>query len=109
MSVSVRDHTSSVKDEVHTKASLALRFMLDAIEQLSDPTTPKRLGDLRRNKLKQVLGLHAVIQWRQRYAAAQEDKQHLHYTTGGTGAHYAENAVKKVVQNSEQSFRQAGL
>lgn len=86
-----------------------MRFMLDDIDRISAPKTPKRLGDLRRNKLKQVLGLHATIQWRQQYAAVQEDKQHQNYTTPGTGPHYAENAVKEVVSNAGKYFRRAGL
>lgn len=109
MSVTVVDNTPQFKADVQVKTSLALRFMLDAIDSASEATTPKRLGDLRRNKLKQVLGLHATIQWRQRYAAAQEDVQHKHYTTPGTGAHYAENAVKRIVDSAATYFRRAGI
>jgi hypothetical protein len=88
---------------------MALRLMLDAIDMASTPNTPRDKGDLRNNKLKQVLGLHAVIQWRQKYAIYQEDKEHQHYTTAGTGAHFAENAVDKVVSESPNYFRSAGL
>lgn len=109
MSVSYTDHTSSIKSDVTRKSSLALHLMLDGIDKASDPGTPKRLGDLRRNKLKQVLGLHGVIQWRQKYAADQEDKQHKSYTTAGTGPHYAENAARKVVGQADSYFRKAGL
>jgi hypothetical protein len=109
MSLSIEDNTAQVTGSVKTKGSLALRFMLDAIDKAADPHTPRKEGDLRRNKLKQVLGLHAVIQWRQKYAAAQEDKQHINYTTPGTGPHYAENAVKEVVKNAGQYFKRAGL
>jgi hypothetical protein len=109
MSVSVHDNTPQVRADINRKIPLALRFMLDAIDKLSTPKTPKNLGDLRNNKLKQVLGLHAVIQWRQRYAAIQEDKQHKNYTTAGTGPHYAQNAVKAVVADAGTYFRRAGL
>lgn len=109
MSVSTTDDTPTVLDDVTRKFNLALRFMLDAIDTISLAGTPKRLGDLRNNKLKQVLGLSAVIQWRQQYAAIQEDVQHRNYTTPGTGPHYAENAVKQVVDNAGTYFRQAGL
>lgn len=109
MSVDVTNKTGLVVSDIERKVNLALRFMLDAIDTASEPHTPKRLGDLRNNKLKQVLGLSAVIQWRQKYAAIQEDDQHHRYTTPGTGPHYAENAVKRVVQTSAQYFRRAGI
>lgn len=109
MSVEVTDNSPAVMDDIQRKFSLALRFMLDAIDTASQPATPKRVGDLRKNKLKQVLGLSAAIQWRQGYAAIQEDVQHRNYTTPGTGPHYAENAVRPVVAGAESYFRQAGL
>lgn len=109
MSVSVTDRTPAVRADFQRKANLALRLMLDAIDRTSLARTPKRHGDLRNNKLKQVLGLHAVIQWRQRYAAIQEDIQHRNYTTPGTGSHYAQNAVREVVRDAQTYFRKAGL
>lgn len=109
MSVNIQDNTATVTAEVHAKGPLALRFMLDDIDKISTPNTPRDKGDLRLNKLKQVLGMHATIQWRQDYAADQEDNQHINYTTPGTGPHYAENAVKQVVANASQYFKRAGL
>lgn len=109
MSVTITDRTPQFMADAEAKASLALRFMLDAIDTAADPNTPRRLGDLRRNKLKQVLGLHATIVWRQRYAAAQEDVQHQNYTTPATGPHYAENAVMSIVDDSETYFQRAGI
>lgn len=109
MSVEIRDDTGRVVADGKAKAALALRLMLDDIDRISEPGTPKKLGDLRRNKLKQVLGLHGSIQWRQKYAAKQEDRQARNYTTPGTGPHYAENAVKKVVRNSQTYFRKVGI
>lgn len=109
MSVSSTDQTASFLSDIERKFNVALRLMLDAIDRLSEPRTPKRLGDLRNNKLKQVLGLSATIQWRQQYAADQEDVQHQNYSTPGTGPHYAEDGVKQVVDGAEPYFRQAGL
>jgi Minor capsid protein len=88
--------------------------MLDAIDSEADSKTPKKEGNLRRDKLKQVLGLHAEITWKKGYAAAQEvgttrGYPIKNYSTPGTGAHYAENAVKKVVDDSDQYFKQAGV
>lgn len=109
MSAKYTSNIPTIKAGVQQKVILALRLMLDAVDQQSTPKTPRRHGDLRNNKLKQVLGMHAVIQWRQRYAAAQEDKQHVNYTTPGTGPHYAENAVKAVVRDAGTYFRKTGL
>lgn len=109
MSVKVTDNTPQLKFDVQRKGNLALRFMLDAIDQESTARTPKDKGDLRMNKLKHVLGLSAVIQWSQEYAAIQESKQFQNYTTPGTGPHFAENAVRKVVNDSAKYFVRAGL
>lgn len=109
MSVSVIDNTAHIQAEINAKAPLALRLMLDDIDLISTPGTPKKHGDLRMNKLKQVLGMHAVIQWRQIYASRLEEKQFRHYTTPGTGPHFAEKAVKRIVEDSAKYFRRAGL
>lgn len=119
MSVNTTDNVPSVEADITKKVPLALRFMLDAIDQTANPKTPKRFGDLRNNVLKQVLGTHGVIQWRQKYAAVQEagtwnsgpnaGKTITHYTTGDTGAHYAENAVKVVVEDAATYWEKAGL
>ena len=109
MSVNVSDQTSFVKADAHAKAAIALRLMLDGIDKAAEPGTPRKLGDLRKNKLKRVLGLQGTIVWMQQYAATQEDKQFKNYTTPGTGPHYAENAVMEVVAQDQQYFRRAGL
>lgn len=103
------DNTAQVKQQIHRKGSLMLRRMLDGVEKAADPQTPKDTGDLRMNKLKQVLGLKAVIQWRQKYAAIQETKQFQNYTTAGTGPHYASKAVKKVSGELPKYAREADL
>lgn len=103
------DRTALVKQTVHRKGSLMLRRILDGIERAADPLTPKDTSDLRLNKLKQVLGLRAVIQWRQQYAAIQETKQFQNYTTPGTGPHYASKAVKKVSGDLPKYAREANL
>jgi hypothetical protein len=91
------------------KVPLALRFILEDIERLADPKTPRETGNLRNNKIKQVLGTTAKIAWRMNYAIYQEQKQFSNYTTGGTGPHFAENAVTAGVARSEEAFRRAGV
>lgn len=103
------DRSAHVKQTIHRKGSVMLRRILDGVDKTADPRTPKDTSDLRLNKLKQVLGLKAIIQWRQKYAAIQEEKQFQNYTTPGTGPHYARNAVKKVSGELPKYAREANL
>lgn len=109
MSVSVVDNTPAIVRGNQSKITLAIRLMLDDIDADSNGRTPKRYGDLRKNKLKQALGKHGTIIWQQKYAAKQEDVQAAHYTTPGTGPHFAEQGVKTVVEKSGEYFRRVGL
>lgn len=109
MSVRVVDNTAAIMFNVNSKVGIAFRFMLDAIDIEADPRTPKDKGNLRRDKLKIVNGLHASITWKKNYAIYQENKQFGNYTTPGTGPHFAENAVKRVVAESAMFFKKAGL
>jgi hypothetical protein len=109
VSVEVTDNTTAFEADVSQKTNVFLRLLLDAIDRKAEAKTPKRKGDLRRNKLKQVLGTQATITWKQDYAAAQEDRQHRNYSTPGTGAHFAENAVKDALKEGDIYARQAGL
>lgn len=109
MSVRITDNTPRVKSDAERRYNIAIRLMIDAIDQESIPNTPKDKGDLRNNKLKQVLGSHGKIAWLQHYSVFQESKQFVHYTTSGTGPHFAEKAVKKVTSDAAKYFRQAGL
>lgn len=134
MSVSRTDGIPAFKAHIDTTVPLALRLLLDAIDVAAEPLTPKDTGNLRNNKLKQVLGTHGVIAWMQRYAGAQEAghftvrtqrpvklrdgswitlKPGIHtfknYTAKGTGPGYAKKAVKTTVAGAEPIFRKAGL
>lgn len=110
MSVKVTDNTVTIQRDTKQKASLAIRFALDGIEQVSTPKTPRKTGDLRNRTNKSVLGLHGAIKWLTGYAVYQETKQFTNYTTPGTGPHFAENAaISEGVRNAEKYFRKAGL
>ena len=109
MSVKVIDSTPIVKLTVRTQGSLALRFMLDDIDRIANPVTPKRFGNLRRDLLKQVIGLSSKIIWGKNYAIFQENKQYQNYTTPGTGPHFAQNSVYKVTANADRYFNKAGM
>lgn len=109
MSVKFQSNIPYLKSANERNLSLALRFMTDAITEEAYYKTPKRKGNLRNDVLKQVLGKHGIIIWQKEYARRQEERLHQNYTTPGTGPHFAENAVKKVVERSDQYFRKAGI
>lgn len=107
--VRIIDNTGRVNGDIKIKASIFLRNAAEAIVKESTPHTPKKTGRLRMDIIKQVLGLHGRIEWGKNYAVFQEEKQFANYTTPGTGPHFAENAVKKIVSNTAAIARQVGL
>ena len=109
MSVKFQSNTPKIISDTTIRVGLALRYALDDIDDIANPKTPKRKGNLRRDTLKQVLGKRGTIMWKKEYAIYQEEKQFKNYTTPGTGPHFAENAVKKVANKSKEYFKRAGL
>lgn len=114
MSAKYTDNTARVLTDIKQAASLGLRFMLDDIDRTANPKTPKRDGPLRNDVLKKVLGLTGEIVWPKKYAAAQEVGTTRgfpikNYTTPGTGAHFAENAVREVTKRADKHLRKARL
>lgn len=109
MSVKVKDNTTAIILQTQRNASLALRFMLDDIQSLSEPVTPKDKGMLRKNVLKSVNGLRGTIKWGQKYAHILETKKFSNYTTSGTGPNYAGKSVKTVAKSPQGAMRKARL
>lgn len=114
MSARYTSNIPQVTSENVQKLSVALRYMTDAVVEEAHPNTPKDKDRLRKDIVKQVLGLHGEIHWLKEYAGAQEAGTTRgypikNYTTPGTGPHYAENAVKKVAKDSDVYLRKAGL
>lgn len=106
MSVKIIDNTGIIKSQTQQRASTFLRVATENILTNAKPNTPKKLGNLSRDVLRRVNGLHAEIEWRKVYAQYQERGRRADgsrvvkkYTTPGTGPHFAENAVKKVIDN----------
>ena len=113
MSVKVTDNHPKILLDTERKASVFLRLMAEDIKR-DDKKTPMKDGYLRQGVLIQVLGRHATIMWNKVYASVQESgvirgSRIVNYTTPGTGPHFAENAVKKAVSNTEVFARRAGL
>jgi hypothetical protein len=109
MKVIVKDNMPKIVNDKKQKSSIFLRVLADEVVATSTPKTPQRTGQLRADVLKQVLGLTGKIIWGKRYAIFQEGKQYRNYTTAGTGPHFAENAVRDVVKNSESIAKKVGL
>jgi len=107
MSVKITSHTSEIVARVEANIPLAIRFLLDDIDSTAFPKTPKDKGNLRQDTIKTVIGKRGLIMWKKEYAIYQENKQYQHYTTPGTGPHFAENAVSSAVDRSEQHLRKA--
>lgn len=107
------DNTERIISENHNKAGLAIRFMLEAIHRQSTPVTPMKTGQLRADIKKSVTGTKGKITWGKGYAYYQErgytSGPVRRYTTPGTGAQFAQNAVKDVVKDSRSYFRKAGI
>lgn len=109
MGVQIKDNTPKIKSDMNQRASLFVRFMAEEIVDDSEKHTPKKMGNLRQDILRQVLGLKGKIIWGKGYAAIQETKQFRNYTTPGTGPHFAENAVKGSRGKVSDVARKAGL
>lgn len=109
MSYKIVDYTNKIIGDTEQKSSIFLRNIAEEIVKVAKPNTPKDTGRLRSDVIKQVLGLKGKIIWSKNYAIYQETKQYRNYTTGGTGPHFAKNAVKEVVTKINSIARKSGL
>lgn len=118
MSFTFTKRSAEVERTVTQKASIFLRLVADEIVNTAQPKTPASSKNprLRNDVLKQVLGLHAIIKWDKVYAQYQESGQRAdgshkvkNYTTPGTGAHFAANAVQSVLKRTQAIAKKAGL
>lgn len=109
MSVKVTDNTINITKRITQKSNIFLRTLAEDVVKTSNRKTPKREGFLRRDVVKQVLGLKGKIEWRKDYAEKMETVQFANYTTPGTGPHYAEDAVKKTIKQTSSIARRVGL
>ena len=111
MAYTITDHTVEIRTKMKTNLPLALRFMANDIKREAEPVTPKKTGMLRSNVRVNSGGKRVSIRWGQRYAEYQErgytSGPVRRYTTPGTGAHFAENSVKKVVRHAKRYLEKA--
>lgn len=116
MSVKVTDNSVNFEQSVTQKGSIFLREFAEEVVNIASPKTPKLDNYLRKDVLKQVLGLKGKIIWQKAYAAVQErggrkdgTRRIRNYTTPGTGPHYAQNAVNEALSRVSTIARRAGL
>lgn len=110
----ITDNTERIISETQNKKGLAIRFMLEAVHRSSRPNTPMLTGQLRGDVEKSVVGSTGKIKWGKKYAWYQErgytSGPVRRYTTPGTGAHFAENAIEaEAINNGRAHFRRAGI
>lgn len=113
MSVTVIDHGPKLIAKSQTNGSMAIRRALQDVLRESRSKTPlAETSFLRNNTRLQVLGLRGKLVWSAAYAQYQErgrrrDGSHVvkHYTTGGTGKHFAYNAIRKIDSNRGKYLR----
>lgn len=107
------DNTRRVEAEHRNVTWLALTYALNDIQREANSKTPKKFGPLRANVRKTVRGNQGKIKWGQRYAYWQErgytSGKVRKYTTPGTGAHFARNAVLKVTSRPSKYYKMAGV
>lgn len=109
MSVTYTSHVGKIKGDTQQKTSIFLRFAAEQVVDDSLPRTPKKMGNLRQDILRQILGLKGKIVWGKNYAAFQETKQFKNYTTPGTGPRFAEDAINGIGDKTADIARKAGL
>ncbi len=117
-----------IRAETALPAEFVKRYKANAVA-----ITPRKTGALRRSIITQQLGASAQVSWRSAYAGAQNQGFHtvtsrrvvnidgrfvtlmpgIHrysrYTTPGTGAHFANIAYAKTVDEMPAVIRELGL
>lgn len=119
MSVTIKNNTPSVQFEIENGIGLAIRMLLEDIYVEANPNTPQKLGDLRARVIRKMdSNTKGSITWDSKYAAVQEKGYRMqgnrkiefkHYTTPGTGPHYAQNAVEQTMKKLPNYLKKVGL
>ena len=105
MPVKITDNSALTKFKIESDAMIINRLLIEEIHSKSSPKTPMKSGDLRLKVSKVNEGKSSIIRWLSPYSAKQENVQHRHYTTPGTGPHYARDSVKDTMNNLIEQVR----
>ena len=111
MSVTYKSRTQDILFNMRTRTTLATRLLLDDVHTYANPITPLKDMGLRTSVYKTVDSpetgvVRGTIEWRVPYAQYQERGRRYndppytgrHYTTSGTGKHFASRAIKASLQ-----------
>lgn len=97
-----------IGDSIDNHFGVALQQIGEAVIRSAEPNTPKKTGSLRRSAHLTKEGNRQVsVEWSEDYAEDQEEgiasngQPIRRYTTPGTGAHFAQNAIDKVAKGDE--------
>lgn len=117
MSVEYTSRQQELLTNMKNRTTIAVRFLLDDIHSAANPITPLKDMGLRTSVYK-TMGIpengivRGTIEWRVPYAQYQERGRRYndppytvrHYTTPGTGKHFASRAVQKSLQQIPMYF-----
>lgn len=116
MSVKITDNTVQIKGQFGQRGNVFLRLFADDVMNQARSTTPMQMGNLRRDILRQISGLHGKISWVKEYASFQErgarkDGSHRvrKYSTPGTGKGFAKRGIDGAVANIQKTMKTAGI
>lgn len=97
-----------IGDSIDNRFDVALQQIGEAVIRTADPNTPKKTGRLRGSAHLTKAGARQVsVEWSEEYAPKQEagisskGTPIQNYTTEGTGAHFAQNAINQVAKGDE--------
>jgi hypothetical protein len=117
MSVKIVDHSARIIANMQAQSSVAVRTALEDVKRISTPKTPRAsTQQLRNNILIRVIGGRGSIKWGEQYAQYQErgkrkdgSRRVINYTTGGTGKHFAQNAIAQVSKKIPSYMKKAKI
>lgn len=97
-----------IGDSIDLHFDLAIQQIAESVIRAAEPNTPKKTGKLRKSAHPTHAGPRQVsVEWSAPYSTKQEQgissngKPIQRYTTPGTGAHFAQNAINQVAKGDE--------
>lgn len=97
-----------IGDRIDNRFDVALQQIGESVIRSANPNTPKKTGKLRASAhVTKTGGKQVSVAWEEPYAQPQEEgiasngAPIRNYTTPGTGAHFAQNAIDKVAKGDE--------
>lgn len=105
MGVKITDNSDLAKFKVESDVMIINRLIIEDIHYRSSPVTPMKTGNLRLKVDKVTDGKQSIIRWLSPYSSRQENVYFKHYTTPGTGPHFARDSVRDTMNNLDEQIR----